>query len=278
MTDRKTDRRQLLQAAGIAAVASAVGVTQGASGDARKHKLKLGLASYSLRKFSLDETLDMTKRVGLEYIAFKSFHLPLDSDAEHIHEVVDKVKQAGLKLYGGGVISMRNEEQVQQAFDYAKAAGMQVIIGVPGPNVLDLVEKKVRQYDIKVAIHNHGPGDKTYPTPGIAYEKIKGLDQRIGLCNDIGHTKRYGADPVTSIEKYAERLHDVHLKDVTEATAKGHGCEIGRGVIDIPQVIRTLMQIRFDGVASLEYEKDANDPLAGLAESVGYVKGVIAAV
>ena len=278
MTDRKTDRRQLLQAAGIAAVASAVGVTQGASGDARKHKLKLGLASYSLRKFSLDETLDMTKRVGLEYIAFKSFHLPLDSDAEHIREVVDKVKQAGLKLYGGGVISMRNEEQVHQAFDYAKAAGMQVIIGVPGPNVLDLVEKKVRQYDIKVAIHNHGPGDKTYPTPGIAYEKIKGLDQRIGLCNDIGHTKRYGADPVTSIEKYAERLHDVHLKDVTEATAKGHGCEIGRGVIDIPQVIRALMKIRFDGVASLEYEKDANDPLAGLAESVGYVKGVIAAV
>ncbi len=220
----------------------------------------------------------MTKRVGLKYIAFKSFHLPLDSTPAQIQAVVAKVKEAGLILYGGGVISMKKEDQVHNAFDYAKAAGMKVIIGVPAPELLPLVNKKVKQYDIKVAIHNHGPTDKIYPTPASAYERIKDLDKRIGLCNDIGHTQRAGVDPAVSGEKYADRLLDVHIKDVSEAAAKGHGVEIGRGVIDIPKFLKTLVKIKYSGIVSFEYEKDANDPLAGLAESVGYVRGVLAAI
>ncbi len=244
----------------------------------RKIQFELGLASYSLRKFKLQEALAMTKRVGLKYIAFKSFHLALDSTPAQIRKVVAKVKKAGLILYGGGVIYMNSEAEVHRAFDYAKAAGMKVIIGVPKPELLKLVDKKVRQYDIKVAIHNHGPGDKTYPTPASAYEKIKNLDKRIGLCNDIGHTQRAGVDPSVSAEKYADRLLDVHIKDVTEATAKGHGVEVGRGVIDIPRFLRTLIKLNYEGIVSFEYEKDADDPLAGLAESVGYVRGVLAAI
>jgi sugar phosphate isomerase/epimerase len=243
-----------------------------------KRQFELGLASYTLRKFNLDQTLAMTRRVGLKYICFKSFHLALDSTPAQIKEAVAKVKKAGLILYGGGVISMNKEPEVNRAFEYAKAAGMKVIVGVPAPELLPLVDKKVRQYNIKVAIHNHGPGDKTYPTPASAYEKIKNLDKRIGLCMDIGHTKRYGVNPSVSAEKYADRLLDVHIKDVTEATAKGHGCEAGRGVIDIPRFLRTLIKIKYAGIVSFEYEKDADDPLAGLAESVGYVNGVLAAI
>jgi len=245
----------------------------------RKRRLfELGLASYTLRKFKLDETLAMTKRVGLKYIAFKSFHLALDSTPEQIKEVVAKVKEAGLELYGGGVIYMNSDAEVHRAFDYAKAAGMKIIIGVPKPEFLKLVDKKVKEYDIKVAIHNHGPTDKVYPTPASAYEKIKNLDKRIGLCNDIGHTQRAGVDPSVSAEKYADRLLDIHVKDVTEATAKGRGIEVGRGVIDIPRFLRTLIKINYAGIVSFEYEKDADDPLAGLAESVGYVRGVLAAI
>jgi len=243
-----------------------------------KAQFQLGLASYTLRKFKLDETLAMTRKVGLKYICFKSFHLPLESSPAQIEEVVAKVKEAGLVLYGGGVISMKKEPDVHRAFDYARAAGMKVIVGVPAPDLLELVEKKVRQYDIKVAIHNHGPTDKLYPTPAGAYEKIKNLDNRIGLCNDIGHTQRAGVDPSVSAEKYADRLLDIHMKDVSSATAKGHGVEIGRGVIDIPKFLRTLIKIKYSGIVSFEYEKDADDPLAGLAESVGYVKGALAAI
>ncbi len=285
MTEKEQTRRRFLQAAGIGAVASLAGASSSlgrvrgsAARRAGQRRFKLGLASYTLRKVNLDDTLAMTKRVGLKYIAFKSFHLPLDSTPAQIQAVVAKVKEAGLILYGGGVISMKKEDQVHNAFDYAKAAGMKVIIGVPAPELLPLVNQKVKQYDIKVAIHNHGPGDKIYPTPASAYERIKDLDKRIGLCNDIGHTIRIGSDPIVSAKKFADRLLDVHIKDVSEATAKGHGVEVGRGVIDIPKFLKMLIKIKYSGIVSFEYEKDADDPMAGLAESVGYVRGVLAAI
>ncbi|MCH8121229.1 MAG: sugar phosphate isomerase/epimerase [Planctomycetes bacterium] len=285
MTEKEQTRRRFLQIAGIGTAASLAGASSSlgqvrgsAARRAGQRRFKLGLASYTLRKFNLDETLAMTKRVGLKYIAFKSFHLPLDSTPAQIQAVVAKVKEAGLILYGGGVISMKKQDQVHNAFDYAKAAGMKVIIGVPAPELLPLVNKKVKQYDIKVAIHNHGPKDKIYPTPASAYERIKDLDKRIGLCNDIGHTQRAGVDPSVSGEKYADRLLDVHIKDVSAAAAEGHGVEIGRGVIDIPKFLKMLIEIKYSGIVSFEYEKDADDPLAGLAESVGYVRGVLAAI
>lgn len=286
MTESKT-RRQFLKLAGTGTAASLAVV----SGCSRAHSqqshhskptpkkpFQLGLASYTFRKFNLDQTLTMTRRLGLKYIALKSFHLPLESTQAEIKTVAAKVKSAGLELYGGGVIYMNSDAEVDRAFDYAKAAGMQVIIGMPKPELLGLVNKKVAQYDIKVAIHNHGPGDMVYPTPQSAYERIKDLDRRVGLCIDIGHTQRAGVDPSESAQRYADRLLDVHMKDVSSATAKGTTVEIGRGVIDIPKFVRTLLKIKYTGIVSFEFEKDEQDPLPGVAESVGYVRGALATV
>ena len=286
MTVKGQNRRRFLQTAGISAVATltgrstskAQGPESSDSGAGAVPKFELGLASYTLRKFKLAEAMVMTKRVGLKYIALKDFHLPMDSTPEQIREVAGKVKEAGLELYGGGVIYMKDEDQVNNAFEYAKAAGMKVIIGVPNHDLLPLVNRKVQQYDIKVAIHNHGPTDKVYPTPASAYEKISELDPRMGLCIDIGHAQRAGVDPSVPAEKFADRLLDVHIKDVTQSSKEGHTVEIGRGVIDIPKFLRTLLKINYSGVVSFEHEKDADDPLAGLAESVGYVRGALAAV
>jgi sugar phosphate isomerase/epimerase len=285
------NRREFLQiaAAGAAALAAspAFAARRGkarnqppavAAAEGRKLPFELGLASYTCRKFDLAQTLVMTKRVGLTHIALKDIHLAMNSTPAQIQAAAAQVKAAGLDLYGGGVIYMSSEAQVNQAFDYAKAAGMRVIIGVPSPDLLPLVDKKVKEYDIKVAIHNHGPGDKTYPLPDTVYEKIKDLDKRIGLCNDIGHTARSGVDPAASLEQFADRLLDVHMKDENAATAAGSPTEVGRGVIDIPSVIRALVKINYTGLVSFEYEKSENDPLPGLAESVGYVRGVMAAV
>jgi len=235
----------------------------------------LGIASYTFRKFSLDDTLAMTRRLAIRNIAFKSFHLPLDATMEEIRTAVAKVEKAGLNLYGGGVIYMKNESEVNQAFDYARMAGMKVIIGAPDHEFLPLVEKKVKEYNIKVAIHNHGPGDLIYPTLESIYVKIKDLDPRIGICHDIGHTQRYGEDPVKDTEKYFSRILDVHLKDVTESSSEGTNYEIGRGVIDIPGVLAVLVKNNYSGITSFEYEKDEEDPLPGLAESVGYVRGIL---
>jgi sugar phosphate isomerase/epimerase len=149
---------------------------------------------------------------------------------------------------------------------------------MPQPELLPLINDKVQKYDVCVAIHNHGPGDKVFPTPDVAYEKIKKLDHRIGLCIDIGHTARNRVDPSRAAEQFADRLLDVHMKDINVATAAGHGVEVGRGVLDIPKFLRTLDKIHYAGFVSFEFEKDPGDPLPGLAESVGYVRGVLAAI
>lgn len=241
-------------------------------------RLNLGMASYTFREFPLDETLKMTKRLGLERIAFKDFHLSLGSTDEEIKAVAEKTQAAGLDLYGCGVVYMKSEEEVERAFHYAKTAGMRIIIGVPNHELLNMVNKMVREYNIKVAIHNHGPGDKLYPTPESAYVKIKDLDLRIGLCIDIGHTQRAGVDPSESALDFADRLHDVHIKDVTAATKEGGTIEIGHGVIDIPKFLKTLIKLDYKGSVSFEFEKDGKDPLPGVAESVGYVRGVLATI
>ena len=235
----------------------------------------LGLASYSVRKFSLDEVIHMAQRLDITHLCLKSMHLPLDSNPKALKAAAEKVRAAGLQLYGAGVIYMKTEEEVKNAFNYAKHAGMQVIVGVPSPELLGLVEQLVKKYDIKVAIHNHGPGDKVYPSPKSIYDKVKNLDSRIGLCMDIGHTERIELNCSEQARKYADRLHDIHLKDVDQIGAPGRSVELGRGIIDIPTFLRTMVDINYQGVLSLEYEKDADDPLPGMAESVGYTRGVL---
>jgi inosose dehydratase len=236
---------------------------------------ELGIASYTFRKFSLEDTLSMTNRLNIKNISLKDFHLPLTASEEEIAKAISLVKQAGINLYGGGVIYMRNEADVNQAFEYAKKAGMMLIIGAPEHELLPLVNKKVKEYDISVAIHNHGPGDKLFPDLESIYSKISDLDPRIGICHDIGHTQRYGNDPVKDTEKYFNRILDVHIKDVTAASAEGKTCEMGRGVIDLPEFFKVLIKNNYRGKTSFEFEKDENDPLPGLAESVGYVRGVL---
>ncbi|MDL5512040.1 sugar phosphate isomerase/epimerase [Arenibacter sp. M-2] len=240
--------------------------------------LTLGLASYSTRKFSLDETLAMANRLNLKQIALKSMHMPLESSEEDIKNITAKFEKAGIGLYGGGVIYMKTAQEVENAFRYAKAAKMKVIIGVPNHDLLPLVEMKVKETNIKLAIHNHGPGDKMYPTPEVVYDKIKMLDPRIGLCIDVGHVQRLGLDPVKNIKMYADRLYDIHLKDVDKSEADGKSVEFGRGVLDIPAVLNALKAINYTGVMAMEFEKDSEDVFAGLAECVGYVNGVLDAI
>jgi sugar phosphate isomerase/epimerase len=161
-------------------------------------------------------------------------------------------------------------------FNYAAAAQLEMIIGVPNHELLPLVNEKVKATNIKLAIHNHGPGDTLYSSPNDVYTKIKDLDKRIGFCIDVGHVIRIGQDPIAFIEKHKDRLYDLHIKDVDKAVADGTPVEIGRGIIPIPKVIKTLKKINYQGAVAIEYEKDGEDPVPGLAESVGYLRGVIA--
>lgn len=252
-------------------------VMGGSLSPASAAKFELGLASYTFREFDLDSALVMAGRIGLVRIAVKSVHLPLESSEEETRAGAAKIRAAGLVPYGCGVVYMTSEAEVDQAFAYARAGGMEVIIGVPGHELLGRAEQKVRETGIKLAVHNHGPGDLLYPTPASILDRVKKMDPRIGLCLDIGHCQRSGIDPSEAAAACGPRLLDVHLKDVTAPTKDGTAVEAGRGVIDLPRFLRALAEMDYRGTAAFEYEKDGQDPLPGLAESVGYVRGVFAA-
>ena len=239
-------------------------------------QFELGLASYTFREFGLDEALAMARRLGFVRIALKDVHLPLDSSAEAIRATIEKVKAAGLVAYGCGVVYMAADAEVDRAFAYAKTGGMGLIIGVPDHGLLARAGLRVRETGIGLAIHNHGPGDLRYPTPRSILERIGDLDPRIGVCLDVGHCQRSGLDPSEEAARCGPRLLDVHLKDVTASTEQGTAVEAGRGVVDVPRLLRALIAMGYRGTAAFEYEKDGRDPLAGLAESVGYVRGVLA--
>ncbi len=240
--------------------------------------LKMGIASYSLRKFTLDQAIAMTKEAGLKYICLKDMHLPLKSTTAERQEARQKVASAGLVLLGCGVVTFKEakESDIRDVFDYAKEAGMPTIVSSPNPDAIDILEKLVKEYDIRIAIHNHGPGDKWYPSPMDAMRLVQDRDPRLGLCIDVGHTVRIGEDPVPAIHRCASRLYDFHLKDVTGNTAKDKPVVIGHGVIDIPGVLRALLDVKFAGHLGLEYEIDADDPMPGIKESLAYVRSTLA--
>ena len=240
--------------------------------------LELGLASYTLREFNRADCIAMAKRLRFKKMCFKDMHLAMNSTDEQCRQAAEECNKAGIDLYGCGVCYMNSDAEVLNTFRYAKAAGMRVIVGVPKYELLPLVEEKVKETGIVVAIHNHGPGDRVYPTHTIILEKVENLDKRIGVCLDVGHTVRLGIDPAQAIIECGERLLDVHLKDETEATEKGQTLVCGHGIIDFPAIIRALQKINYQGIVGFEYEAEGKDPLAGLAESVGFVRGVIRAI
>lgn len=239
--------------------------------------LKIGCASYSLRKMPLDAALKAIKRAGLSYVSIKDAHLPMKSTAAERQAVAAQFKAAGVTPLSCGNVGMGKDPAViRAAFEYARDAGIPVIVCAPDPDTMATLDQMVKEFDIRLAIHNHGPEDKRFPSPYDVYKAVQGRDPRIGLCVDVGHTARAGVDPAEAIVKCKDRVYDVHLKDIHEMSPKGRAIEVGRGALDIAGILQALRQINFAGHVGFEYEKDADDPLPGLMESVGYVRGLLA--
>lgn len=278
----QSNRRNFLKLSGLGmAAVSLPGIAQSKNIPAKKAEhlpMRLGLASYTLRKMNLDNALAVCQKLDIKHISLKDFHLKLNSTDAEIAVAVQKCKDAGVELGSGGVIYMKSEAEVDAAFEYARKAGMNMIIGVPQHELLPYAEKKVKEYNIRLAIHNHGPGDLVYPSCESAYVLIKDMDKRMGLCLDIGHTQRIQRSPSSDLKDYFERIFEIHMKDVTSSDKEGKAIEIGRGVIDIPEFLKTVVKMKFPGIISFEYEKDDADPVPGLAESLGYVKGILAVI
>lgn len=278
-----TDRRSVLKL-GLAAAAgpllgpAAAGAQEGSAGDPWRG-LKIGVASYTFRSFPVDATIKGIKRVGLKYVSIKDSHLPMKSTPEERKAVGQQFRDAGITPLSCGVVYLpKDEPGIRAAFEYARDLGVPTMVCSFEPVILPLLDPLVKEFNIRLAIHNHGPGDKNFPTPGDIMKAVSSHDERIGVCIDIGHTLRAGVDPAAAIRACRSRLYDMHLKDVTMAAAKGGPVEGGRGVLDLKSVFKALLDIRYPNMAGFEYEKDGADPLPGLAETVGYCRGLLASL
>ncbi len=247
--------------------------------------IKLGIASYSFRNFPRAQAISMTLQLGTHYLNVKDKHLPIDSTPEQIDAAVKEFHDAGIIFDGCGNVDFKKDDEgdIRHKFEYAKRAGFPVIICAPSHVTLPKLEKFVKEYDIKVAVHNHGPEDKDFfPTPQSVLAVIKDMDPRMGCCVDIGHTARAGMDVVETLAEVGPRLHDMHTKDLADPhnpdwkVARDSQVAVGEGKLPIRQIFAQLVKMNYNGGVDLEYEIHADDPLPGMQKSFTYMRSVLA--
>ncbi len=278
LTRRAALRTTALGALALPFLASAT--ARAAAAPAKPTALRFGCATYGQRALAVDDLLTALKALRIPNVALFRAHLNWETATpDEVRAVAAKCTAAGVTITGTGVVNFKNNEAAcRLAFENAKAARLPLMVCKPDLDALPLVEKLAKEYDQRLAIHNHGPEDKIYPSPYDVMKAIAPLDARIGLCLDVGHAMRAKADPAEAIRKCAPRLYDLHLKDsnAIPGSDKDIAVEIGAGRMDIRGILRALFEIKYAGVASFEYEKPTGNPVTGLAESVGYVRGMLA--
>lgn len=240
--------------------------------------IKLGLASYTFRNFDRAQVIAWLKQLHLTGLNAKDVkdHLPMDATAEA--QAVSDYEAAGIHLHAAGTVYFPKDEDddVRSKFEYAKRAGIKTIVaGDPTPATLPRIERFVKEYDIRLAIHNHGPEDKLWPGPLDVYKDIRNLDPRIGCCIDVGHSSRAGNDVPHAIRTIGPRVFNIHMKDLTDFARKDSQVPVGQGIMPIRAIFESLIAIRYDGWVDLEYEIHGDDPMPGVAESFAYMRGVL---
>jgi sugar phosphate isomerase/epimerase len=184
-----------------------------------------------------------------------------------------------IELHAAGTIYFPKDEDddIRAKFEYCQRAGIKVIVaGDPAPATLPRIEKFVKQYDIRFAIHNHGPEDKTFPSPLDVLKAVKDMDPRMGCCIDVGHSVRAGTDVVEAIHTIGPRLHNMHVKDLASFTEKESQVSVGQGKMPIREIFEALIKTKYQGWVDLEYEIHGDDPMPGVSESLAHMRGVLA--
>lgn len=276
-------RRSLIKAGALTAASSALlrvpafGAPAQATG--KPSPIQLGLATYTFRNFTREQMVGFLKQINVNSLNAKDVkdHLPADEQGEA--KALADYAGAGVKLHAAGAIYFRKDEDadIRSKFEYCKRAGIPVIVaGDPTPETLPRVEKFVKEYDIKIAIHNHGPEDPVWPSPLDILKLVKNLDPRIGCCIDVGHTVRAGTDVVQAIHDVGPRLFNVHMKDLASFESKESQVAVGDGKMPIREIFAALVETKYKGFVDLEYEIHADDPMPGVTASFAYMRGVLA--
>ncbi len=281
MPARDITRRRFVQTAALTSVGAGLVPRAASASEAKRVREKipftLGVATFSLRNFDRTEAISMIQALHVRHISAKSFHMPYEDSPEELAAGVQAFARAGIEIVSGGNngISKDNDDHVRMFFDYAKAVGIPLLVIAPTAKNMPRIERFVKEYDIQVAIHNHGPEDPHFPGPRDALEVIRDMDPRVGVCVDIGHTARTGVDVVEACAEAGDRLLDIHMKDLRDVNDRSSQCIVGEGAIPVADIFRQLVRMDYRGYVNLEYEIDGNDPLPGMKQSFAYMRGVL---
>ncbi len=282
MLKNQIARRRFLQSGMVAAAAGALSgaapiYAEAVAETGRPSPIRLGLASYTFRNFTRAQLIGFMKQLDLSDLNAKDMkdHLPMDPAAE-VQALADYAA-AGIKLHAAGVVYFKGDDaDMQSKFEYVKRAGVPVmVVGDPTPAMLPGIERRVKEYDLRVAIHNHGPEDKYFPSPFDVLKAVKGMDPRIGCCIDVGHAARAGANLVDAIHAAGPRLYNMHVKDLTSFRDKASQVAVGEGILPFREMFAALIAIRYKGFVDLEYEVHADDPMPGVISSYAYMRGLL---
>src|ERR1700731_4861480 len=277
-------RRDFIRSGAL--IAAAYGTSQKVSALAQARpssdetpSIRLGLASYTFRNLSRAQLIGFMKQLNVFALNAKDVkdHLPTDTQEEEA--ALADYAAAGIKLHAAGTIYFAKDEDadIRSKFEYCKRAGIGVIVaGDPAIKTLPRIERFVREYDIRIAIHNHGPEDKLWHSPLDVLKAVKGMDPRIGCCIDVGHTARAGTDVVRAIHEAGPRLFNVHMKDLTDFQNKDSQVAVGDGIMPVRKILEALMATKYNGFVDLEYEIHPDDPMPGVISSFAYMRGVLA--
>jgi sugar phosphate isomerase/epimerase len=241
--------------------------------------IRLGLASYTFRNFSRTQMIGFMKQLNVSALNAKDAkdHLPMDPQEESA--ALADYASAGIKLHAAGAIYFSKDEDadIRSKFEYCKRAGIGVIVaGDPTPETLPRIEKFVKEYGIRIAIHNHGPEDKLWHSPLDVLKAVKNMDPRVGCCIDVGHTVRAGTDVVEAIQQAGPRLFNIHMKDLTNFENKESQVAVGEGIMPVRKMFAALIEMKYRGFVDLEYEIHPDDPMPGAIASFAYMRGVMA--
>lgn len=276
-------RRNFMQSSLMAATACATSGALSSFGEAGKSgakpsPIRLGVASYTFRSFSRAQMIEDLKQIKVTELNVKNVKDHLPSDPTEEAKALADYTAAGIKLHAAGAIYFAKDEEsdIRDKFEYCKRAGISVIVaGDPTPETLPRIEKFVKEYNIRIAIHNHGPEDKLWPSPLDVLKSLKGTDPRIGCCIDVGHTVRAGTDVVKAIHEVGPRLYNVHMKDLADFQSKESQVAVGEGRMPVREIFEALIAIKYAGFVDLEYEINADNPMPGVIGSFAYMRGVL---
>ena len=235
---------------------------------------RMGIQSYSLRNFKLEEALAKTQSLGLKFWEAYPGHIPVTNDPVKQAEIKVLLAKYDIELRTFGVVDFsKNETDARAKFEFAKAMGIETLSAYPSLDSIDLLDRLTQEYKINIAIHNHGPGDNLYDKIAKGEKAMQGRNVRFGSCNDAGHYLRSGENPVEAARVFGKRVHGVHLKDLKiEANGDQHFTELGKGNLDLTGLLKLLKKNKFRGILSMEYEEHPENPIPYIEECLATVR------